>query len=378
MGRRTSISINVPTLDNEDNSLFSTNSRLEEDEQNLQKSFKKKTTTKPKLDENKKNMSVWDLENKKRPPRFSHNDVINRESHSRKKDEFLSKPRPINKKFGSFKNKQKDSKNLFKSFNNNFLSSLKSKYKTNKLKPFRAKKGKSKASISSFNKIEKKESIQKILKNNEVALNRSEKKEIPIERNIVFADDNDDVMNYASNIQNRTSMFGFENNYISNRIQSNVYLQEPEFPRKKQIKFSVQSNGLFQKRINTRPASAIKNDFLTPRIFQKNTNSINKKLWSKDRTTTNTIVSNNWQKPSKIFLIYKFNLDTNGLLYYLGSKGGNEEYSNPFKKKEISVFTSSLQHGEYSDFVDRSDNECLTKNEQNSFLGVDLGKDRSG
>lgn len=74
--------------------------------------------------------------------------------------------------------------------------------------------------------------------------------------------------------------------------------------------------------------------------------------------------------------VFKYNSDKNGLFYFLGTKGGRREYVNPFELGQIKVFFSSLAQGDYSNFVGRALTNCRTCNEENAFMGVDLGKDR--
>lgn len=74
--------------------------------------------------------------------------------------------------------------------------------------------------------------------------------------------------------------------------------------------------------------------------------------------------------------VFKYNSDKNGLFYFLGTRGGRRDYSNPFELGQIKVFFSSLAQGDYSNFVGRSLTNCRTCNEENAFMGVDLGKDR--
>ena len=85
----------------------------------------------------------------------------------------------------------------------------------------------------------------------------------------------------------------------------------------------------------------------------------------------------NNQKLCKREFVFKYNSDKNGLFYFLGSKGNQSKYVNPFEIGELKVFVSSLAQGDYSNFVGRSLTNCRTCNEENAFLGVDLGKNRS-
>ena len=74
--------------------------------------------------------------------------------------------------------------------------------------------------------------------------------------------------------------------------------------------------------------------------------------------------------------VFKYNSDKNGFFYFLGTAGGRRKYVNPFELGEIKVFFSSLAQGDYSNFVGRALTNCRTCNEENAFMGVDLGKDR--
>lgn len=74
--------------------------------------------------------------------------------------------------------------------------------------------------------------------------------------------------------------------------------------------------------------------------------------------------------------VFKYNSDKNGLFYFLGTRGGRREYVNPFDLGEVKVFFSSLAQGDYSNFVGRALTNCRTCNEENAFMGVDLGKER--
>ena len=74
--------------------------------------------------------------------------------------------------------------------------------------------------------------------------------------------------------------------------------------------------------------------------------------------------------------VFKYNSDKNGFFYFLGTAAGRREYVNPFELGQIKVFFSSLAQGDYSNFVGRALTNCRTCNEENAFMGVDLGKDR--
>ena len=74
--------------------------------------------------------------------------------------------------------------------------------------------------------------------------------------------------------------------------------------------------------------------------------------------------------------VYKYNTDKNGIFYYLGTEEGCSEYQNPFQIGKLKVFVSSLAQGDYSDFVGRKLTNFRTRNEENAFMGVDLGSQR--
>ena len=74
---------------------------------------------------------------------------------------------------------------------------------------------------------------------------------------------------------------------------------------------------------------------------------------------------------------YKFDFDDNGALYWLGSCGKTKAWQNPYKIGQVKVFFSSLGKGNLEDFVGRECVNCRTLNEPNSYMGVDLGVDRS-
>lgn len=83
--------------------------------------------------------------------------------------------------------------------------------------------------------------------------------------------------------------------------------------------------------------------------------------------------SKNKKMTRKKEFVYKYNTDKNGLFYYLGTEEGKNEYQNPFQIGKLKVFVSSLAQGDYSDFVGRKLTNFRTRNEENAFMGVDLG-----
>ena len=74
---------------------------------------------------------------------------------------------------------------------------------------------------------------------------------------------------------------------------------------------------------------------------------------------------------------YSYDFDENGALYYLGTRGKQYQYRNPHELQLVTAFGSSLSMGHISDFVGRNLVNLRTENEENSFLGVDLGENRT-
>ena len=92
-----------------------------------------------------------------------------------------------------------------------------------------------------------------------------------------------------------------------------------------------------------------------------------------------TQASGKFDKPKKLQkkeFVFKYNSDKNGLLHFLGSEGGRRDFVNPLVLGEVKVFFSSLSLGEHSGFVGRQLTKCQTQNQQNSFMGLDLGEKR--
>ena len=79
--------------------------------------------------------------------------------------------------------------------------------------------------------------------------------------------------------------------------------------------------------------------------------------------------------PKPIFK-YTYDFDENGALYFLGTKGKRHQYRNPHEINIVKAFASSISKGQVSDFVGRNLVNLRTENEENSFFGVDLGKNR--
>jgi len=80
-------------------------------------------------------------------------------------------------------------------------------------------------------------------------------------------------------------------------------------------------------------------------------------------------------KQSSAF-VYNYDFDQNGALYALGSRSRSAPWNNPHVLSTVTVFFSSLRTGKLEDFVGRDVVNCSTRNEQNSFMGVDLGLGR--
>jgi hypothetical protein len=72
-------------------------------------------------------------------------------------------------------------------------------------------------------------------------------------------------------------------------------------------------------------------------------------------------------------LTYSSAGDSNGLFYWLGSRGGT--WSNPLTSQVISAVISSLQAGSLSQLCDRQSNSpgIVTNNSSNSWILIDIG-----
>ena len=95
---------------------------------------------------------------------------------------------------------------------------------------------------------------------------------------------------------------------------------------------------------------------------------------------SSSIINNNQQVVSMNYSIkfkYKYDFDRNGALYFLGTSGLSRKYQNPHDLKLVKAFGSPLMSGYFSDFVGRKTVNLCTENEENSFLGVDLGPNRN-
>ena len=69
-------------------------------------------------------------------------------------------------------------------------------------------------------------------------------------------------------------------------------------------------------------------------------------------------------------------MDTNGVLYYLGTSGGKRLYQNPGVLGQVNAFASSVGCGNIVDFVGRSVTNLRTYSEPFSYFGVDIGPGR--
>jgi hypothetical protein len=84
----------------------------------------------------------------------------------------------------------------------------------------------------------------------------------------------------------------------------------------------------------------------------------------------------NTENGDDMVFTYKYDFDENGALFYLGSMGRTNTYTNPYTLSQVKVFFSSMGKGSYEDFVGRNLVNCRTLNEPNAFMGIDLGLER--
>ena len=83
-------------------------------------------------------------------------------------------------------------------------------------------------------------------------------------------------------------------------------------------------------------------------------------------------------KERKVEFSYVYDFDENGALFWLGSLGKRNPYRNPYAINQVKVFFSSIaEKAKYDSFVGRSLDNCRTQNSKNSFMGLDLGENRS-
>lgn len=83
------------------------------------------------------------------------------------------------------------------------------------------------------------------------------------------------------------------------------------------------------------------------------------------------------EQDDDLIFTYQYDFDENGAMYYLGTRGRNTEYTNPYSLGEVKVYFSSMGKGSYEDLVGRSLVNCRTLNEPNAFMGIDLTEGRS-
>lgn len=69
---------------------------------------------------------------------------------------------------------------------------------------------------------------------------------------------------------------------------------------------------------------------------------------------------------------------SNGLFYFLGTKGGQSAYVNPHISKDVIVTWSSVGGGSVEHFVDNDPGNdfCYTEDEGHSWMAVDIGANR--
>ena len=69
--------------------------------------------------------------------------------------------------------------------------------------------------------------------------------------------------------------------------------------------------------------------------------------------------------------------DSQGILYWLGTSGGTEEWKNPAEAGLVKITRSSYGHGKASDVADRKGSWCSTSNKANQWWKIDFGEKRS-
>eukprot|EP01084_Bolivina_argentea_P242609 406942_1 len=76
----------------------------------------------------------------------------------------------------------------------------------------------------------------------------------------------------------------------------------------------------------------------------------------------------------KYQFVYSYDFDENGILYFLGSEGGQKQWKNPSLSDEVSVCSSALvkDSTEISYFVGRTTVRLVTKPEDNAWMQVDF------
>lgn len=73
---------------------------------------------------------------------------------------------------------------------------------------------------------------------------------------------------------------------------------------------------------------------------------------------------------------YNYDMDENGVFFYLATEGGRKIWQNPHVIGQVQAFASSIGFGTVQDLVGRKCVNLRTLNEPFSFLGVDLGEGR--
>jgi hypothetical protein len=71
------------------------------------------------------------------------------------------------------------------------------------------------------------------------------------------------------------------------------------------------------------------------------------------------------------------NKETQGILYWLGTSGGTEEWKNPAESDLVKITRSSYGHGKASDVADRKGSWCSTSNKASQWWKIDFGEKRS-
>lgn len=81
-----------------------------------------------------------------------------------------------------------------------------------------------------------------------------------------------------------------------------------------------------------------------------------------------------------VLCLYTAPFDANGVLYYLGTRGGTQPYTNPHAANIVMVTFISCANGERANFVDHKQNvpiKCFTNNTPGSWMCLDLGVGKS-
>ena len=180
---------------------------------------------------------------------------------------------------------------------------------------------------------------------------------------------NNPTRNYAQTFQNR-SPYNNDMNINSNNINNNNFSE---------------SRSYYEENYNYNNSNQMRSDIMNI----DDINSKKKKLAMMIKSSTSPYppqdprISEDFFRnqlimsvPKPIFK-YTYDFDENGALYYLGTKGKRHQYRNPHEINMVKAFASSISKGQVSDFVGRNLVNLRTENEENSFFGVDLGKNRT-